>query len=304
MRPLLASLVAALVALPAQPLYAQSWTVRPSLQLGLAATDNANHAAGAEARTGVVASAQPRVAIDGRSSASHLHAIVGADLVAHGHGVRPNRAYPLLIADLAATLAPRWLFLDALASVQATERDPYGARSETGDTDTRATTSAYRLSPYIEHEFSPGAGVLARYEHAGSSSALTARGDLALADDLVVGPVIGRERSTLWLEKSADTLYGAHLVWTPNERTRVAAQAEHRFFGTGWQLEANYRRPWMSFALRWIRWPVTSSTSLGVVAADARLDSFLDAILTTRIPDAAAFCRATASKLDAPSVWP
>lgn len=331
-RPLLG---AALVAALPLPLCAQSWTVRPSLQAALSATDNANHAAGSQARADLVASAQPGVAIDGQSPVLRLHAMLGAELVAHADGAQPDRAYPLLLADQTATLAPRLLFLDASASVRPSERDPYGARSEAGSSDNRAITSAWRVSPFIEHELSPRAGVLARYEEMGSQSsaelaarqrfsnvelrlshkpmpvggslgyashsarfsgqgdsrskfeALTARGELAFGAALVAGPLVGRERSTLLLEDSSSTLYGAHVAWTPSERTRVAAQAEHRFFGTGWRLEATHRMPWTSFALQWVRRPVTAATSLGVVAAGARLDSFLDAMLTTRIPDAA-----------------
>jgi uncharacterized protein (PEP-CTERM system associated) len=331
-RPLLG---AALVAALPLPLCAQAWTVRPSLQAGLSATDNANHAAGSQARADLVASAQPGVAVDGQSPLLRLHAMLGAELVAHADGAQPDRAYPLLLADQAATLAPRWLFLDASASVRPTERDPYGARSEPGSSDDRAVTSAWRVSPYIEHELSPRAHVLARYEEMGSRSsaelaarqrfsnvelrlshkpmpvggslgyeshsarfsgqgdsrskfeALTVRGDLALASVLVAGPLVGRERSTLLLEESSSTLYGAHVAWAPDERTRMAAQAEHRFFGTGWRLEATHRMPWASFALQWLRRPVTAATSLGVVAAGTRLDSFLDAMLTTRVPDAA-----------------
>jgi uncharacterized protein (PEP-CTERM system associated) len=326
---------AALVTVLPLPLGAQGWTVRPSLQAAVSATDNANHAAGGDARADLIASAQPGVVIDGQSPLLRLHAMLGAELVAHADRAQADRAYPILLVEQTATLAPRLLFLDASASVRPAERDPFGARSEAGSSDNRAVTSAWRVSPRIEREFPSGAGVLARYEEVGSHAdtapatrqrftnlelrvshkpvpyggslsyashsarftgeadsrskfeALTARGELAFADEWVAGPLIGRERSTLLLQERTDTLYGAHLAWTPSERIRLAAQAEHRFFGSGWTLEATHRMPWTSFALQWRRMPLTSSTSLRVLAPGARLDSFLDAILTTRTPDAA-----------------
>jgi uncharacterized protein (PEP-CTERM system associated) len=117
---------------------------------------------------------------------------------------------------------------------------------------------------------------------------LKASGDVALGGgQFVLGPSIGSERTTLLFDSRSDTSYGAHLAWTPSERTRLTAEAEHRFFGTGWQMEFRHRMPWVTFAVLWSRAPIDSSTSLGVAGADG-LNSFLDSILTTRYPDASA----------------
>ncbi len=115
-----------------------------------------------------------------------------------------------------------------------------------------------------------------------------AKGDIAIGGELIVGPVLGRERSTLFLETTDDNLYGAHLQWTPSERTRLTAEAARRFFGTGWTLDAQHRLPWMTISLQWNRSPITTATSLGVAAAGSNLNTFLDGILTTRYPDPAA----------------
>ena len=116
---------------------------------------------------------------------------------------------------------------------------------------------------------------------------LKARGDVALGGDYVVGPSVGTERTTLLFDSRSEASYGAHLNWTPSERTRLAVEAEHRFFGTGWQMEFRHRMPWLTFSLLWSRAPIDSSNSLGVVGADG-LNAFLDGILTTRYPDPAA----------------
>jgi uncharacterized protein (PEP-CTERM system associated) len=111
-------------------------------------------------------------------------------------------------------------------------------------------------------------------------------GDWAVSPGLVVGPVLGQERSTLFLQSHTDTLYGAHLKWNPNERLQVLAEADHRFFGTGWDLSMRHRTPAMSFLLQWTRAPITTASSLGVAAAGSDLSVFLNNILTTRYPDA------------------
>ena len=117
---------------------------------------------------------------------------------------------------------------------------------------------------------------------------LKASGDVALGGEFVVGPSIGTERTELLLDKQRDSLYGLHMLWTPGERTRLAIEAEHRFFGTGWQAEFTHRMPWLTFSVRWDRAPVTDSQSLGVASSGSALSGFLDAILTTRYPDATA----------------
>lgn len=134
----------------------------------------------------------------------------------------------------------------------------------------------------------------ARFEGAASGDSRTrfesvsARGDLALAGDWVLGPVLGHERSRLLFDERADTLYGLHAGWRPSERTQVAAQLAHRFFGTGWQMDASHRTSRLSLLLQWRREPVTTPASLGVAEAGTRLDEALDAMLATRQPDPAA----------------
>ena len=113
-------------------------------------------------------------------------------------------------------------------------------------------------------------------------------GDVAINAEFVVGPIIGVDQTTFLFEEHRDHRYGAHLRWSPGERTQLLAVLEHRFFGTGWDLSLRHRTPFMSFSLRWNRTPVTSATSVVAAPAATDLSTFLDAILTTRYPDAAA----------------
>lgn len=112
--------------------------------------------------------------------------------------------------------------------------------------------------------------------------------DFAIGKELTVGPVVGQERTALFLQDHTDTLYGARLEWTPSERTRVVAEAERRFFGSGWAIDAQHRSPFVLVALRWGRTPVNTVRLAGTGVAGSDLGSVLNAILTTRIPDATA----------------
>jgi uncharacterized protein (PEP-CTERM system associated) len=109
---------------------------------------------------------------------------------------------------------------------------------------------------------------------------------LALTDELAVGPVVGQERSKLLLQNNTESLYGLHLRWVPSVRTELVAQLDHRFFGTGWNVNLRHRSPTTSLVVQSGRLPVSSVSALGNTAS-RDLNEFLDAIFTTRYPDAA-----------------
>ena len=118
-----------------------------------------------------------------------------------------------------------------------------------------------------------------------SLDTLRARGSLAIAQQVVLGVVIGQDRSSYLLSDHTDALYGINAQWTPGPRTQVAAAVEHRFFGKSGSLSIQHRMPIMSFGISLSRQPVMSSSSLGVLGQGTDVRNFLDAILTTRYPD-------------------
>jgi uncharacterized protein (PEP-CTERM system associated) len=73
------------------------------------------------------------------------------------------------------------------------------------------------------------------------------------------------------------------LLWNPGPRTSLDANLEHRFFGLGGALVLRHRTPSMSFQVSMQRAPVTVSSTVGQIND---LRPYLDAILTTRNPDA------------------
>lgn len=114
-----------------------------------------------------------------------------------------------------------------------------------------------------------------------------ARGSLAVAEHVVLGAIVGLDRTRFLGGNYTDTRYGAALQWSPGPRTELSAELEHRFFGASGSFTFRHRMPSMSFSVNASREPVVVTSSFGVQGgADVR--GFLDAILTTRYPDPAA----------------
>lgn len=112
-------------------------------------------------------------------------------------------------------------------------------------------------------------------------------GTYRLTPELTLGAVVGHENSKFSLTDRSETLYGARVRWTPTERTLLSAALEHRFFGTGWDLQWNHRSPFFAFQVRLLRQPTTQPASQVLGAPGATVGSLLDALLTTRVPDPA-----------------
>lgn len=118
--------------------------------------------------------------------------------------------------------------------------------------------------------------------------ALRATVGYALSGDTTVSVVMGRERSRFAADQeTTDPIRGIRLAWRPNERTRLDANVERRFFGNGYSVEASHRMPWLTSSVSVRREPITNPFTLQFGGAGGSLGSFLDSILTTRYPDPA-----------------
>jgi uncharacterized protein (PEP-CTERM system associated) len=118
-----------------------------------------------------------------------------------------------------------------------------------------------------------------------STEALRAEASAKVDEELQAGLIAGRERTAQTLSNRDDTVYGARLRWTPTDRTEVTGRVEHRFFGRAWEFKLQHRMPMLATQLSLVREPLVSPMSLGVAAAGQSFSNFLDAILTTRVPD-------------------
>ena len=114
------------------------------------------------------------------------------------------------------------------------------------------------------------------------------RGAWLVGDDVEVGVLVGKDRSDYLLSRHTDPLYGGALDWNPGPRTHFQFELEHRYFGQSGMLQFDHRTPFLALAIVLRRQPVDAGSSFGAPGQGADLRSALDAILTTRYPDAAA----------------
>ena len=155
---------------PPAAVQAQTWTTQAAVQANLTATNNAELSASGNDRKDLVTTLQPTFQISGESPALRLNARIGADLVSYARHSQPDRVSPVIRADLNATLAQRLLFVDSSVDMHQTEVNPYSSRAENDTTSNRRTSQTFRISPYLNYEFSPHASLLARHDEALSRS--------------------------------------------------------------------------------------------------------------------------------------
>lgn len=155
-------LIAAFCALPL-PSWGQ-WTNRAAVDLRVTATDDTSTTPGAAARSDVYTALRPSLRMTGRGPNFDLSMNAAVDFVTYARGSQPDRALPLLDAELKSVLAERLLFFDASADVHQTNADAFGPSNDASSTSNRRTIASYRLSPYLMHEFSPRVSVLARHD--------------------------------------------------------------------------------------------------------------------------------------------
>ena len=108
----------------------------------------------------------------------------------------------------------------------------------------------------------------------------------ALASDVEVGVIGGREHARYSSVDQNDTTYGALLQWRPSRRTAFDVDAEHHYFGTGWNLHFRDRLPRSTLDLSLTRSASASASSFGVNGPDSDPATLLAALLSGRTPDA------------------
>lgn len=119
-----------------------------------------------------------------------------------------------------------------------------------------------------------------------SNDAVRVHANATFGGDLIVGLVLGRERSEFLSTSSRDTIYGVIVDWAPGPRTRLRGVLEERFFGTGGELELSYETPLLTASFRTSRSPTTAVTLAAPISGRADVSAFLDSILKSRYPQA------------------
>lgn len=110
--------------------------------------------------------------------------------------------------------------------------------------------------------------------------------DYQLTPQVIVGVTAGRERSEYSLIDRTSSIVGGRLDWRPNERGELSARVEHRYFGTGGELAWQQRSTFFGFTVRAARAPAAQTEGRLLGAAGDSVTSLLDAVLTSRYPDA------------------
>ncbi len=317
---------------------AQAWRLLPEVQTTATVTDNAAFVDRAAARKDLIIDVAPSLRLVGHGPQYTVDGQIGLDALYYARDSAPNRILPTGRVALNSAPVPRWLVLDAVASVEQTAENPFAPSPDVQSSVNRLTTSRLLLSPALKHEFSDADSVelrttqewswrsgaseadavpthsltqdhLLRVAHRplplggeveleqqttsfGGSTAFestTARAVFSYAPDpqMIFSAVVGRERSRFSLTENTDTIYGLRAELAPTDRTHILANIEQRFFGTGWDIEASHRSPFVALSLQFVRRATaqTSSIALGIGSSTAGM---LDAMLTTRYPDAAA----------------
>jgi len=111
--------------------------------------------------------------------------------------------------------------------------------------------------------------------------------NMAIGDTATVGVRGGTERNNFLADTGWRSVYGGQATWRPSERTLFELDAEHRFFGNALHLAFTHRMPWLAWDLHARRDIDTTPRALFSLAPTDNVAGLLDAILTTRFPNAA-----------------
>jgi uncharacterized protein (PEP-CTERM system associated) len=144
---------------------AQTWRVEPAARATMTATNNSGFADATETGSDLVLELIPRVAFTGRGARFKADGFVEANLLTYVNKTLPNELVPRARFDANATAIERWLYLDAGAGIEPITSDPYAPVSNGTFASLRLDTTQYRLSPYIDHAFSPTVSLLYRNDN-------------------------------------------------------------------------------------------------------------------------------------------
>ncbi len=99
---------------------------------------------------------------------------------------------------------------------------------------------------------------------------------------------LGYENNDYSLTQSSGAIYGGGLEYRPNERTVIVANYEHRFFGASYLVSFDLRTPLSVWTVRVSRNITTYPQQLASVPVNVDVATFLNSLLLSTIPDAAA----------------
>ncbi len=118
-------------------------------------------------------------------------------------------------------------------------------------------------------------------------------GNFAVSHRLVLGLIGGYEKVEAFLAQENKPIYGVRGSWQPNALGHIEATVEHRYFGTGWNLQARGGSPLVQFSMNWTRGPSTYLAALaGNGVPGSNITTLLDGMLLSQYPDPVARAQA------------
>lgn len=127
----------------------------------------------------------------------------------------------------------------------------------------------------------------------------------AFTSRLVLGIIGGRERVQAYAAQSDSSIYGLTGHWRGGPQAAASLTVEHRYFGTGWALQANAGTPLARLSLAWNRGPVSYLSPLANANGSAtNLSDLLDGILAGQYPNALQRAQAVQSLLGSAGLPP
>lgn len=123
-------------------------------------------------------------------------------------------------------------------------------------------------------------------------------GNYALSDRLTMGLIAGYEKVQAFLASEKKPIYGVRGSWQPTLLDNIQATVEHRYFGTGWNLQAHGGSPVVQFNLNWTRGPSTYLSALAANGAPgSNISTLLDSMLLAQYQNPVARAQAVQSLL-------
>ena len=144
---------------------AQTWRVEPSARATVTATNNSGYVNGITTGSDAVVELIPRVTLKGQGARFRLEAFAEADSLIYINKTVTDELNPRARLALNTTAIERWIYLDLGAGIQQVASNPYVTVSNGTVPSIRLDTTQYRLSPYVNHEFSPTVSVVYRNDN-------------------------------------------------------------------------------------------------------------------------------------------
>lgn len=152
--------------LPPEPQASQAWRLEADVTTTVTATNNSGYTDVQQSRGDVIVNVEPRLRFNSRGGRVSVQGEVGANALSYLRDTQPNRVLPLAQLGMQSTLVERWLYVDGSAMVDQTSSNPYSARPDGASSFNQVTTRRLRVSPYVDHWFTPSLSLLARSDHA------------------------------------------------------------------------------------------------------------------------------------------